>query len=99
MEEESWNVQERIRTLQSNLEQRERESAKVLRRTDGGFLQLPALPKLSLESPTLQEELLQIPNQAAILKDLCAIQDSSAMQGLLRRLEKAHEEADSFLSV
>ncbi|XP_067401052.1 centromere protein Q isoform X3 [Emydura macquarii macquarii] len=67
----------------------------VFQKNGTGVLNLPELPKHSLQAPTLQEEILKIQNQKGILKDLITIQHSDEMKNMLTLLEQAYEKVDS----
>uniref|UniRef100_A0A8C8RNL2 Centromere protein Q n=1 Tax=Pelusios castaneus TaxID=367368 RepID=A0A8C8RNL2_9SAUR len=94
-DENIQSLQHKIQTLNNRLEKAEDKAKKVFHKNGTGVLSLPELPKHSLQAPTLQEEILKIPNQKGILKDLSTIQHSAEMQNMLLLLEQAYEKVDS----
>ncbi|XP_067401051.1 centromere protein Q isoform X2 [Emydura macquarii macquarii] len=91
-DENIQSLQDKIRTLSNRLEEAD---DKVFQKNGTGVLNLPELPKHSLQAPTLQEEILKIQNQKGILKDLITIQHSDEMKNMLTLLEQAYEKVDS----
>ncbi|XP_019392690.1 PREDICTED: centromere protein Q isoform X2 [Crocodylus porosus] len=89
------SLQGKIRMLQSKLEEEENKAESVFQRSGRGVLNLPELPTNSLEAPVLQEEILKIPNQTGVLKNLNTIQHSAEMRNMLSLLKQAYEKVDS----
>ncbi|NXM90630.1 CENPQ protein, partial [Oenanthe oenanthe] len=93
-EENTQQLQYKIQLLKNQLEKEEKEAKKVFQENGRGALRLPELPKLSLQTPTLQEEILKVENQKGLLKDLNAIQQSADLKNLLTLVEKTYEKVD-----
>ncbi|NXR60253.1 CENPQ protein, partial [Rhadina sibilatrix] len=94
IEEHIQQLQYKIQVLKNQLEEEEKNARKVFQENDSGTLQLPELPKHSLQAPTLQEEILKVKNQKGLLKDLNAIQQSADLKNLLTLIEKTYEKVD-----
>ncbi|NWQ77260.1 CENPQ protein, partial [Columbina picui] len=95
MEETTQQLQYKIQLLKNELEEDEKKARKIFQVDDSGVLHLPELPKRSLQTPTLQEEILKIKNQKGLLKDMNAIQQSAELTNMLTLIEKTHEKVDS----
>ncbi|XP_019376506.1 PREDICTED: centromere protein Q isoform X3 [Gavialis gangeticus] len=89
------SLQDKIRMLRSELEEEENKAESVFQRSGRGVLNLPELPTNSLEAPVLQEEILKIPNQTGVLKNLNTVQHSAEMRNMLSLLKQAYEKVDS----
>ncbi|XP_036622577.1 LOW QUALITY PROTEIN: centromere protein Q-like [Trichosurus vulpecula] len=77
------NLQDKIRILESELEEEEEKSKQVLQIDGTKALSLPELPKKSIKAPILHEEILKrIPNQKDILKDLNVMSNSTEMKNI-----------------
>ncbi|NWT79046.1 CENPQ protein, partial [Lanius ludovicianus] len=87
-------LQYKIQALKNQLEEDEKEARKVFQENGRGALNLPELPKCSLQAPTLQEEILKVKNQKNLLKDMNAIQQSADLKNLLTLIEKTYEKVD-----
>ncbi|NXH48601.1 CENPQ protein, partial [Dicaeum eximium] len=94
IEENKQQLQDKIQVLKSQLEKDEKDAREVFQENGSGALQLPALPKQSLQAPTLQEEILKVKNQKGLLKDMNAIQQSADLKNLLTLIEKTYEKVD-----
>ncbi|XP_053792796.1 centromere protein Q isoform X3 [Vidua chalybeata] len=94
IEENIQQMQYKIQVLKNQLEKDEKDARKVFQENGSGALQLPELPKCSLQAPTLQEEILKVKNQKGLLKDLNAIQQSADLKNLLTLVEKTYEKVD-----
>ncbi|NXU81429.1 CENPQ protein, partial [Oreotrochilus melanogaster] len=87
-------LQYKIQVLKNQLEEDERKARKVFQEPSSGALQLPELPKRSLQAPTLQEEILKIKDQKGLLKDMNTIQQSADLKNMLSLVEKTYEKVD-----
>ncbi|NWW34793.1 CENPQ protein, partial [Panurus biarmicus] len=94
IEEDIQQLQHKIQVLKNQLEEDEKDARKVFQENGSGTLDLPELPKHSLQAPTLQEEILKVKNQKGLLKDLNAIQQSTELKNLLTLVEKTYEKVD-----
>ncbi|XP_041282106.1 centromere protein Q isoform X2 [Onychostruthus taczanowskii] len=94
IEENIQRLQHKIQVLKNQLEKDEKDARKVFQENGSGELQLPELPKCSLQAPTLQEEILKVKNQKDLLKDMNAIQQSADLKNLLTLVEKTYEKVD-----
>ncbi|XP_030916105.1 centromere protein Q isoform X2 [Geospiza fortis] len=94
IEENIQQLRYKIQVLKNQLEKDENDARKVFQENGSGALQLPELPKRSLQAPTLQEEILKVKNQKDLLKDMNAIQQSTDLKNLLTLVEKAYEKVD-----
>ncbi|XP_030800945.1 centromere protein Q isoform X1 [Camarhynchus parvulus] len=94
IEENIQQLRYKIQVLKNQLEKDEKDARKVFQENGSGALQLPELPKRSLQAPTLQEEILKVKNQKDLLKDMNAIQQSTDLKNLLTLVEKAYEKVD-----
>ncbi|XP_041336831.1 centromere protein Q isoform X2 [Pyrgilauda ruficollis] len=94
IEENIQQLQHKIQVLKNQLEKDEKDARKVFQENGSGELQLPELPKRSLQAPTLQEEILKVKNQKDLLKDMNAIQQSADLKNLLTLVEKTYEKVD-----
>ncbi|XP_063279651.1 centromere protein Q isoform X2 [Prinia subflava] len=94
IEENTQQLQYKIQVLKNQLKEDEKDARKVFQENDSGTLQLPELPKRSLQAPTLQEEILKVKNQKGLLKDMNAIQQSADLKNLLTLIEKTYEKVD-----
>ncbi|NXQ19932.1 CENPQ protein, partial [Peucedramus taeniatus] len=93
-DESIQQLQYKIQVLKNQLEEDEKDARKVFQENGSGALQLPELPKRSLQAPTLQEEILKVKNQKGLLKDMNAIQQSADLKNLLTLVEKTYEKVD-----
>ncbi|XP_071598266.1 centromere protein Q isoform X2 [Heliangelus exortis] len=87
-------LQYKIQVLKNQLEEDEKKARKVFQEPSSGALQLPELPKHSLQAPTLQEELLKVKDQNGLLKDMNTIQQSADLKNMLSLIEKTYEKVD-----
>ncbi|NWT34170.1 CENPQ protein, partial [Cardinalis cardinalis] len=94
IEENIQQLRYKIQVLKNQLEKDEKDARKVFQENGSGALQLPELPKRSLQAPTLQEEILKVKNQKDLLKDMNAIQQSADLKNLLTLVEKTYEKVD-----
>ncbi|XP_066403697.1 centromere protein Q isoform X2 [Molothrus aeneus] len=94
IEENIQQLKYKIQVLKNQLEGDEKDARKVFQENGSGALQLPELPKCSLQAPTLQEEILKVKNQKDLLKDMNAIQQSADLKNLLTLIEKTYEKVD-----
>ncbi|NWT69479.1 CENPQ protein, partial [Prunella himalayana] len=94
IEENIQQLRYKIQVLKNQLEKDEKDARKVFQENGSGALQLPELPKCSLQAPTLQEEILKVKNQKGLLKDMNAIQQSADLKNLLTLVEKTYEKVD-----
>lgn len=94
IEENIQQLKYKIQVLKNQLEGDEKDARKVFQENGSGALQLPELPKRSLQAPTLQEEILKVKNQKDLLKDMNAIQQSADLKNLLTLVEKTYEKVD-----
>ncbi|XP_071303453.1 centromere protein Q isoform X2 [Agelaius tricolor] len=94
IEENIQQLKYKIQVLKNQLEGDEKDARKVFQENGSGALQLPELPKCSLQAPTLQEEILKVKNQKELLKDMNAIQQSADLKNLLTLVEKTYEKVD-----
>ncbi|NWH34787.1 CENPQ protein, partial [Chloropsis hardwickii] len=94
IEENIQQLQYKIQVLKNQLEEDEKDARKVFQENGSGALQLPELPKRSLQAPILQEEILKVKNQKGLLKDMNAIQQSADLKNLLTLIEKSYEKVD-----
>ncbi|XP_054485022.2 centromere protein Q isoform X2 [Agelaius phoeniceus] len=94
IEENIQQLKYKIQVLKNQLEGDEKDARKVFQENGTGALQLPELPKCSLQAPTLQEEILKVKNQKDLLKDMNAIQQSADLKNLLTLVEKTYEKVD-----
>ncbi|XP_039551928.1 centromere protein Q isoform X1 [Passer montanus] len=94
IEENIQQLQHKIQVLKNQLEKDEKDARKVFQENGSGELQLPELPKRSLQAPILQEEILKVKNQKGLLKDMNAIQQSADLKNLLTLVEKTYEKVD-----
>nr|XP_054485022.1 centromere protein Q isoform X2 [Agelaius phoeniceus] len=94
IEENTQQLKYKIQVLKNQLEGDEKDARKVFQENGTGALQLPELPKCSLQAPTLQEEILKVKNQKDLLKDMNAIQQSADLKNLLTLVEKTYEKVD-----
>ncbi|XP_025911407.1 centromere protein Q isoform X1 [Apteryx rowi] len=94
IDETIQQLQYKIQVLRNQLEEDEKKARKVFQEDCSGALNLPELPKHSLELPTLQEEILKIKNKNGLLKDMNTIQQSTEMKNLLTLVEKIYEKVD-----
>ncbi|NXA29211.1 CENPQ protein, partial [Ibidorhyncha struthersii] len=93
-EETIQQLQYKIQLLKNQLEEDEKKARKVFQENGSGVLHLPELPKLSLQAPTLQEEILKIKDQKGLLKDMNTIQQSADLKDMLNLIEKTYEKVD-----
>ncbi|XP_036622099.1 centromere protein Q [Trichosurus vulpecula] len=90
------NLQDKIRTLESELEEEEEKAKQVLQIDGSKALSLPELPKKSIKAPILHEEILKrIPNQKDILKDLNVMNNSAEMKNMLTFIKEAYKKLDA----
>ncbi|NWI95393.1 CENPQ protein, partial [Pitta sordida] len=94
IEETVQQLQYKIQVLKNQLEEDEKLARKLFQKNGNGVLNLPELPKHSLQAPTLQEEILKIKNQKGLLKDMNTIQQSADLKNLLTLIEKTYEKVD-----
>ncbi|KAL9865069.1 centromere protein Q isoform 2-T3 [Geothlypis trichas] len=94
IEENTQQLKYKIQVLKNQLEGDEKDARKVFQENGSGALQLPELPKRSLQAATLQEEILKVKNQKDLLKDMNAIQQSADLKNLLTLVEKTYEKVD-----
>ncbi|NXO88809.1 CENPQ protein, partial [Certhia brachydactyla] len=94
IEENIQQLQNKIQVLKNQLEEDEKDARKVFQENGSGALPLPKLPKHSFQAPTLQEKILKVKNQKALLKDMNAIQQSADLKNLLTLIEKSYEKVD-----
>ncbi|KFQ50830.1 Centromere protein Q, partial [Nestor notabilis] len=94
IEENIQQLQYKIQVLKNQLEKDEKKAKKVFQESGIGALNLPELPKRSLQAPTLQEEILKMKDQKGLLKDMNAIQQSADLKNLLTLIEKTYEKVD-----
>ncbi|NXA13399.1 CENPQ protein, partial [Sapayoa aenigma] len=94
IEETVQQLQYKIQVLKNQLEEDEKEARKLFQENGCGVLNLPELPRRSLQAPTLQEEILKIKNQKGLLKDMNTIQQSADLKNLLTLIEKTYEKVD-----
>ncbi|RLW12337.1 hypothetical protein DV515_00000616 [Chloebia gouldiae] len=94
IEENIQELQYKIQVLKNQLQKDEEDAMKVFQENGSGALQLPELPKCSLQAPILQEEILKVKNQKGLLKDMNAIQQSGDLKNLLTLIEKTYEKVD-----
>ncbi|NXP68283.1 CENPQ protein, partial [Chloropsis cyanopogon] len=96
IEENIQQLRYKIQVLKNQLElqEDEKDARKVFQENGSGALQLPELPKRSLQAPILQEEILKVKNQKGLLKEMNAIQQSADLKNLLTLVEKSYEKVD-----
>ncbi|KAM9000014.1 centromere protein Q [Sarcophilus harrisii] len=96
IKENIQNLQDRIRILESELQEKEEKSKQVLQISSTKALSLPELPKKSIKAPILHEEILKrIPNQKDILKDLHVMNNSAEMTNMLTFIKEAYKNLDA----
>nr|XP_009674362.1 PREDICTED: centromere protein Q isoform X2 [Struthio camelus australis] len=95
IDETIQQLQYKIQVLRSQLEEDEKKAKEIFQEDCRGALHLPELPKHSLETPTLQEEILKIKNKKGLLKDMNTIQQSAEMKNMLTLIEKIYEKVDN----
>ncbi|XP_074166790.1 centromere protein Q [Sminthopsis crassicaudata] len=96
IKEDIQNLQDRIRILESELQEEEEKSKQVLQIAGTKALSLPELPKKSIKAPILHEEILKrIPNQKDILKDLHVMNNSAEMKNMLTFIKEAYKNLDA----
>ncbi|XP_026701512.1 centromere protein Q [Athene cunicularia] len=93
-EEAMLQLQHKIQVLRNQLEEDEKKARKVFQENGRGELYLPELPKHSLQTPTLQEEMLKMENQNGLLQDMNIIQQSADLKNMLTLIEKTYEKVD-----
>ncbi|XP_072498512.1 centromere protein Q isoform X2 [Notamacropus eugenii] len=90
------DLQDKIQTLESELEEEEEKAKQVLQMDGTKALSLPELPKESIKAPILHEEILKkIPNQKDILKDLHVMNNSAEMKNMLTFITEAYKKLDA----
>ncbi|XP_027694173.1 centromere protein Q [Vombatus ursinus] len=90
------NLQDKIRILESELEEEEEKAKQVLQLDGTKALSLPELPKKSIKAPILHEEILKrIPNQKDILKDLHVMNNSTEMKNMLTFIKETYKKLDA----
>ncbi|XP_020849531.1 centromere protein Q isoform X2 [Phascolarctos cinereus] len=90
------NLQDKIRILESELEEEEEKAKQVLQLDGTKALSLPELPKKSIKAPILHEEILKrIPNQKDVLKDLHVMNNSAEMKNMLTFIKEAYKKLDA----
>ncbi|XP_069088970.1 centromere protein Q [Pleurodeles waltl] len=95
MGEEIETLQEKISVLKSQQDDEEEEETSGEVFDDVENILSIELPKASIDAPLLQEEVLKIPNQEALLQELCASRSLPATRNIQALIEQAYAEVDN----
>lgn len=94
MGEEIETLQEKIRILKSQQDDEEEEDSGEALDNAESILYME-LPKASFDAPLLQEEVLKIKNQDALLQELCTSRSLPATRDVRALIEQAYAEVDN----